>query len=60
MSHLVPALPPSRLDLAVAIAGPADLPYELVFEPAEVAQPAGQRSYPLAKVRTWKGLKGAT
>ena len=62
LSSLVPALLEGRLDFAVAIADPADLPYELVFEPlAEVtALPAGRRGHPLANVRTWEGLKEAT
>lgn len=62
LSHLMPALLEGRLDFAVAIADPTDLPYELVFEPLMqvVALPAGRRGHPLANLRTWEGLKDAT
>jgi LysR family transcriptional regulator, regulator of abg operon len=62
LSSLVPALLEGRLDFAVAIADPADLPYELVVEPlaAVAARPAGRRGHPLAKVRSWEGLRDAS
>lgn len=62
LSSLVPALLEGRLDFAVAIADPSDLPYELVFEPLMdvVALPAGRQGHPLAGARTWEDLKDAT
>ncbi|MCY1260097.1 HTH-type transcriptional regulator TsaR [compost metagenome] len=62
LSSLVPALLEGRLDFAVAIADPADLPYELVFETLApvVALPAGRRGHPLAGARNWEALQEAT
>ncbi len=64
LSSLVPALLEGRLDFAVAIADPADLPYELVFEPLTpvVALPAGRRGHPLAGAavgKRWRRPRGS-
>lgn len=62
LSSLVPALLEGRLDFAVAIADPTDLPYELVFEPLTnvVALPAGRQGHPMAAAATWEELQEAT
>lgn len=62
LSSLVPALLEGRLDFAVAIADPTDLPYELVFEPLTnvVALPAGRQGHPMAAATTWEELQEAT
>lgn len=61
LTNVVPGLIEGRLDFAVAIAHPTDLPYEVDFEPlADVeAAPAGRIGHPLANMREWSGLKGA-
>lgn len=61
LTELIPRLLEGRLDFAIAIADPADLPPELVFEPLmEVdAVPAGRCGHPLAEVRDWQALAEA-
>ncbi len=62
LSSLIPALLEGRLDFALAIADPTDLPYELVFKPLMdvIAMPAGRQGHPLAKAKTWDELRDAT
>ena len=62
LSSLVPALLEGRLDFALAIADPVDLPYELVFRPLleVVALPTGRQGHPLARAQTWEALRDAT
>lgn len=59
---MLPGLVEGRLDFAVALANPRDLPYEIEFEAlAEVpAAPAGRIGHPLAAARTWDELKDAS
>lgn len=60
--NLIPALQESRLDFAIAIADPADLPYDLVFEPLSsvVAWPAVRSGHALEGTRSWDALSQAT
>ena len=62
LTSLVPALLEGRLDFALAIADPADLPYELVFKPLldVVALPAARQGHPLVRAQTWGELRDAT
>lgn len=62
LSSLIPALLEGRLDFALAIADPGDLPYELVFKPLleVVALPAARQGHPLAMAETWEELREAT
>ncbi|WP_439888315.1 LysR substrate-binding domain-containing protein [Pseudomonas sp. MBLB4123] len=62
LTQALPGLLEGRLDFAVALANPSDLPYEVNFEPlAEVhAAPTGRVDHPLAKARTWAELKDAS
>lgn len=61
LTSVLPGLIEGRLDFAVALANPQDLPYEVDFAPlAEVpAAPAGRIGHPLAQARTWQELRGA-
>ncbi len=61
LSTVVPDLIEGRLDFAVAIADPADLPYDIACEPLchVKAAVAGRVGHPLAKARTWEELKDA-
>lgn len=62
LTQALPGLLEGRLDFAVALANPRDLPYEVIFEPmAEVhAVPTGRLGHPLANARTWAELKDAS
>jgi len=62
LTHALPGLLEGRLDFAVALANPRDLPYEVIFEPlADVhAVPTGRLGHPLANARTWAELKDAS
>jgi DNA-binding transcriptional LysR family regulator len=62
LTHAIPGLLEGRLDFAVALANPKDLPYEVVFEPlADVhAVPTGRLGHPLANAQTWDELKDAS
>ena len=62
LTHALPGLLEGRLDFAVALANPRDLPYEVIFEPlADVqAVPTGRLGHPLAHARTWAELKDAS
>ncbi|RZT28845.1 LysR substrate-binding domain-containing protein [Cupriavidus agavae] len=61
LADLIPRLIEGRLDFAIAIADPADLPPELTFEPlVEVgAVPAGRTAHPLAGATRWEELAEA-
>jgi DNA-binding transcriptional LysR family regulator len=61
LTNVLPGLIEGRLDFAVALANPRDLPYEVEFEAlAEVpAAPAGRVGHPLAHARSWAQLQGA-
>ena len=61
LSTLIPQLIDGRLDFAVALANPENLPFEIAFEaivPVASAV-AGRRDHPLAGARTWKELRSA-
>lgn len=62
LTSVLPGLVEGRLDFAVALANPQDLPYEVDFEAlAEIpAAPAGRIGHPLAAARTWTELQGAS
>ncbi|HEY0856594.1 MAG TPA: LysR substrate-binding domain-containing protein [Albitalea sp.] len=62
LTNVVPGIIEGRLDFAVALANPQDLPYEVDFEPlAQIpASPAGRIGHPLAAARTWTELRGAS
>ncbi|MCK0505780.1 LysR substrate-binding domain-containing protein [Aromatoleum anaerobium] len=62
LTNVLPGLIEGRLDFAVALANPGDLPYEIEFEAlAEVpAAPAGRVGHPLQKARSWDELRGAS
>ncbi|MCG4455270.1 LysR substrate-binding domain-containing protein [Pseudomonas sp. MMS21-TM103] len=62
LTQALPGLLEGRLDFAVALANPGDLPYEVSFEPlADVhAAPTGRLDHPLASARTWAELKDAS
>lgn len=62
LNHVLPGLLEGRLDFAVVLANPKDLPYELVFEPlAQVrAVPTGRIGHPLAGAQSWDALKDAS
>ena len=61
LTTLIPQLIDGRLDFAVALANPDDLPFEIAFEAiAPVGSAvAGRRDHPLAGARTWEALRGA-
>lgn len=61
LTNVVPGLIEGRLDFAVALANPQDLPYEVAFERlADVpAAPAGRIGHPLAGAKRWEELRGA-
>ncbi|MGE5385346.1 MAG: LysR substrate-binding domain-containing protein [Betaproteobacteria bacterium] len=61
LTTLIPQLIDGRLDFAVALADPEDLPFEIAFEalaPVSSAV-AGRRNHPLAGAKTWEALKDA-
>ncbi|WPC03450.1 LysR substrate-binding domain-containing protein [Pseudomonas benzenivorans] len=62
LTQALPGLLEGRLDFAVALANPEDLPYEVSFEAlAEVhAAPTGRLDHPMASARTWAELKDAS
>lgn len=62
LTNVVPGLIEGRLDFAVALADPRDLPYEIEFAAlAEVpAVPAARIGHPLAAARRWDELQGAS
>jgi len=62
LTNVLPGLIEGRLDFAVALANPQDLPYEIEFEAlAEVpAAPTGRVGHPLRTARTWDELRGAS
>lgn len=61
LTNVVPGLIEGRLDFAVALANPQDLPYEVEFERlADIpAAPAGRIGHPLAGAKRWDELRGA-
>ncbi|MBN8443617.1 MAG: LysR family transcriptional regulator [Thauera sp.] len=61
LTQVLPDLIEGRLDFAIAVADPADLPYEIVFEPMGPAEAvlAGRTGHPLATATTWAELKDA-
>ncbi|WP_249359516.1 LysR substrate-binding domain-containing protein [Cupriavidus sp. 2SB] len=61
LADLIPRLIEGRLDFAIAIADPEDLPPELTFEPllAVTAVPAGRVGHPLAGATHWDALVDA-
>ena len=61
LSTLIPQLIDGRLDFAVALASPDNLPFEIAFEaivPVASAV-AGRRDHPLAGAHTWDELRNA-
>lgn len=61
LTALLPQLIDGRLDFALALADPDNLPYEIAFEPIAPihAWVAGRRDHPLAGAKTWDELKDA-
>lgn len=61
LTNVLPDLIEGRLDFAIAIAEPADLPYDIAFEHLchVKATVAGRIGHPLADARTWAELKDA-
>ena len=61
LTQVVPDLIEGRLDFALALADPADLPYEIVFEPLGPVEAvlAGRIDHPLAGATTWAELQDA-
>jgi DNA-binding transcriptional LysR family regulator len=61
LTNVLPALIEGRIDFAVAIADPGELPNEIVFEPLDVvtAEPAGRVGHPLSAACDWTRLSGA-
>lgn len=62
LTHVLPGLLEGRLDFAVALANPEDLPYEVSFEPLKEvhAVPTGRLGHPLAHAQSWDELKDAS
>jgi DNA-binding transcriptional LysR family regulator len=62
LTHAIPGLLEGRLDFAIVLANPEDLPYEVSFELlTEVyAAPTGRHGHPLANAQTWAELKDAS
>ncbi|AGA86136.1 MAG: LysR family transcriptional regulator [Gammaproteobacteria bacterium HGW-Gammaproteobacteria-9] len=62
LTYVLPGLLEGRLDFAVALASPSDLPHEIVFEPLVQAHavPTGRLGHPLAHARSWDELKDAS
>ncbi|WP_068808642.1 LysR family transcriptional regulator [Thauera phenolivorans] len=61
LTQVLPDLIEGRLDFAIAIVNPADLPYEISFEPvcdAEITI-AGRLGHPLGAHTTWSALADA-
>ncbi len=61
LTSLLPQLIDGRLDFAVALADPNDLPFEIVFEPIVpiYSWVAGRQNHPLSGAKTWDDLKDA-
>ncbi len=61
LTQVLPDLIEGRLDFAIAVADPEDLPYEIVFEPLGPAEAviAGRVGHPLATATTWAELRNA-
>lgn len=61
LTTVLPDLIEGRLDFAVAIADPGDLPYEVEFHALCTIRPAigGRIGHPLAEARSWEELKDA-
>jgi len=61
LTSLVPQLIDGRLDFAVALADPKDLPFEIAFEHIVpiYSWVAGRQNHPLSDAKTWDDLKGA-
>lgn len=61
LTTVLPDLIEGRLDFALAIANPEDLPYEVEFQSMCQVRPAiaGRTGHPLAAARTWEELEGA-
>jgi LysR family transcriptional regulator of abg operon len=61
LTTVLPGLMEGKLDFALVIADPADLPYELEFDPlGEVpAALGGRKGHPLARARRWSDLHDA-
>lgn len=57
----LPGLIEGRIDFAIALASPRDLPYEIEFEPlADIeAEPFARDTHPLAGARDWAALSDA-
>ncbi len=61
LTMVLPGLMEGRLDFALVIADPADLPYEIDFEPLVPvpAAVAGRKGHPLSSARRWSDLRQA-
>lgn len=61
LTQVLPDLIEGRLDFAIAVADPADLPYEIDFEPLGPAEAvlAAREGHPLAAATTWAELRDA-
>ena len=61
LTSVIPDLIEGRLDFAIAIADPDDLPYDVAFEPLARVRPslAGRSGHPLAQATRWEELDGA-
>ncbi|HRP24899.1 MAG TPA: LysR substrate-binding domain-containing protein [Thauera sp.] len=61
LTQVLPDLIEGRLDFAIAVADPADLPYEIDFEPLGPSEAvlAAREGHPLAGATTWAELKDA-
>lgn len=61
LSQVLPDLIEGRLDFAIAVADPAELPYEVIFEPLGPANAVleGREGHPLAAATTWAELRDA-
>ena len=62
LTQVLPGLMEGRLDFAVALANPGDLPFEVVFEPLVQAHavPTGRLGHPLAGAKSWAELGEAS
>ena len=58
----IPGLIEGKIDFAIALSSPQDLPYEIEFEPlAEIeAVPMVRSAHPLAGTRDWRAVADAT
>lgn len=61
LSTILPDLTDGRLDFAVALADPDNLPYDITFEPIAPVEPslAGRCGHPLAHATNWDELREA-